>query len=746
MVNPRRRLTILIATALLAAGVPLLIVTACGPYFEPEVFTPTAHPESLKIFATGHLGILQPGYWQADKIVAYRYLVGGHLSPAEQAIYNPPEPPISSLDWQAKQQALEAQSPTNRWTVARAELTSQALLTKPSSDRTIEIQRQGYVERDNQLNCTDGAFDTATDTLRSRAKIWGPQSATLKDWIVAQDAVFSNCTQSGDIPQPAPANAPLLLKQDRAYQLAAAHFYATQYDQAMVGFESIAQDKSSPWSKWGEYLVARTEIRKAAFIAPATDWGQQAEFDPALMQSARNRLQQVAQTSDPQIHHAALAELSFVNVRLEPQQHLNEEATALAGPNPDPDFSRDLNDLRFLADHNVTGDTDLLRWVGLGGNTDPLQQWKSTHSAPWLLSAIAAAKPNTPESPSLTAAVASLPVDSPAYPTANYHRTNLLLQSGQAEQARQLATTLLAALNGDGMAGSRNAVLALRMLTAPSFNTFLEDAPRHTVGSDVPSQAAINLLCGDRPETTGCLKQIPTTQFDQDAAASFNLEIPLSLWVEAAASTSPLPPHLRQSVAWAAWVRALGLNDDATAKLLAPLLPPSVLASAGYSTGFPATLAMLRNPGLRPYLDQGVQRSASYRQLDEFRDNWWCQKWGDGPNLASGHPLPIAGPKLTPAFLTPAQQDAAKTQAATLNQLPNGVSWLGRRAIDYVKAHPEDPDAAESLALTVRATRYGCYQPPEKDAPQKAVSKEAFEILHKQYPKSPWTAKTAYYY
>jgi hypothetical protein len=121
-------------------------------------------------------------------------------------------------------------------------------------------------------------------------------------------------------------------------------------------------------------------------------------------------------------------------------------------------------------------------------------------------------------------------------------------------------------------------------------------------------------------------------------------------------------------------------------------------------------------------------------------------QWGDGPNLSAGHPLPTTASKRAPIFLTPAQQEAAKTQAATLNQLPNGVSWLGRRAIDYVKAHPEDPDAAESLALTVRATRYGCYQPPEKEAPQKAVSKEAFQILHQRYPKSPWTAKTSYYY
>jgi hypothetical protein len=45
--------------------------------------------------------------------------------------------------------------------------------------------------------------------------------------------------------------------------------------------------------------------------------------------------------------------------------------------------------------------------------------------------------------------------------------------------------------------------------------------------------------------------------------------------------------------------------------------------------------------------------------------------------------------------------------------------------------------------------RYGCFVGGDTDKPaleQKAVSKEAFTILHRLYPKSPWTAKTPYYY
>ena len=750
MVRSRRRPSILVAAAL-----PLLlvlVVMACGPDFEPEVFTPAIQPEDRKVYATGKLGILQPSYWQAEQVVAYRYLIGGRLSPAEQASYSPPPPVASNLDWKAQQQAQLAQIPANRWLAARAEFIQPPPFVKPSSDRVIEVKSQGSVERDDLLNCPDGAFDTAIDTLRARAKTWGAQSPGLRDWIVAQGAVFSNCNQPGTQPQSAPADAPRLLRQDRAYQIAAALFYATQYDQAIAAFESIAQDRSSPWSRWGEYLAARAEIRKAAFLAPSSGWDQIAKFDPTLMQSAQGRLQRVAKTADPQIQQAALAELSFVNVRLEPEKHLNEAATALAGPAPDPDFSRHLEDLEFLADHKVTGDTDLLRWMGLAGQpkstTDAYRQWSSTHSAPWLIAALAAARPNTSEASALLAAAARLPANSPAYPTATYHRVDLLLQSGRSGQARELATTLLNALQGTGMTGSRNAVLALRMLTAPTLTAFLEDAPRTVVPSGFTSQSAFSLRCQQRegsPSPEGCVKPIPPAQFDQDAAQIFNQQLPLTLWIEAA-NQHTLPENLRQGVAWAAWVRALGLNEDAAARRLTPMLPPSVRAIVSDSTGFPATLAMLRNPGLRPYLDQGVQRSATYGERDELRDNWWCEMWGGGPDPRPGYPLSLAPPRLAPTFLTPAQQAAAKAQAAALNQLPNGVTWLGRRAIDYVKSHPEDPEAAESLALTVRATRFGCFLPPEKAAPQKGVSKEAFDLLHRRYPKSPWTAKTPYHY
>jgi hypothetical protein len=245
-------------------------------------------------------------------------------------------------------------------------------------------------------------------------------------------------------------------------------------------------------------------------------------------------------------------------------------------------------------------------------------------------------------------------------------------------------------------------------------------------------------------QAAALVKDTSPLQFDEDAPRVFNQRFPLALWVEAA-NSPVLPQQLRDGVALAAWVRAVGLDDAAIVKQIAPMLPKEIRASTGDSTGFPATLTMLRNPGLRPYLQQGVQRSLSYHQLDDYRDNWWCAKWSDGEieqNPANGNLLPRQAIQV--GFLTQTEQSAAAKERDQLNTLPGGVVWLGRRAIAYVKEHPDDKDGAEALGLTVRATRYGCFL--EKDGDKKAVSKEAFTMLHRLYPKSDWAARTPYYY
>jgi hypothetical protein len=189
------------------------------------------------------------------------------------------------------------------------------------------------------------------------------------------------------------------------------------------------------------------------------------------------------------------------------------------------------------------------------------------------------------------------------------------------------------------------------------------------------------------------------------------------------------------------------LQDAASAARLAPSLPKAVRDTAGSGIGFPADLAILRNPGIRPYLELGVSRVASFSYFDDLRDNWWCKPWGDPQNYEQAKnptQLPI------PPFLPPDELARAASEYQHLQQFPDSVIVIGQRVLDYAKSHPDDPLVPEALALTVRAGHYACQPYNTTGDPDKSeytpISKQAFEFLHRRYPKSPWALKTRYYY
>jgi hypothetical protein len=755
----------LVVAGLVAAGLPaallLVAVMACGPDYGPEVFVPANHPEKPALFAQGRLGVLQSGYFHAELVVAYRYLSGGKLSNAEKDAYSPPElSPEELAAYRAQHEARVAAQPINRWLKARedAHASPPAAEVQIAQDRVIETKIDNWVVRDDQLNCPDAAYATAADTLENRLKTWGSGSAELMEWVRGQDAVFSNCAKPGTMPAATQPGWSTALRQDRAYQIAAAKFYALDFDGAKADFVAIGKDKASPWSRWGEYLAARAEVRKAANTGKTADYGELANFDMDGLKAAQARLLKLQQqTNDSEVRHAAAAELGFIEVRLEPAKRLDQVSKALAGPQPDREFKQDMKDLDFLMDHNVAGDTDLVRWIrniqGAGtpvivksatGETtteEGLSVWRQEHRLPWLVAAIAKGDAEI----ELMDAAAEVKPDSPAYATVNYYRIGLILGAGKRVEARALADTMIAGLGPNDMASTRNAFLAERIQTARSLAEFLADAPRTMIESE--SSNAEMAQCVGTGAANRCAAKIPPRQFDVDAAGFFNTQMPLDLWEEAAQS-SALPKYLRDAVAWAAWMRALGLGDAAATKQMSALLPDAVRKTSGDSDGFPATLALLRNPGLRPYLEQGVQRSVTYAMLDDYRDNWWGSRWGDGDWRLEryGTDNLKAEPPGHTDFLTAQQQKQAANEDARLNALPVAAVWLGQRAIAYVKAHPDDKDAAEALALTVRATHLSSSSGESKEDGESAVSKQAFEMLHRMYPKSPWALRTKYYY
>ena len=242
-----------------------------------------------------------------------------------------------------------------------------------------------------------------------------------------------------------------------------------------------------------------------------------------------------------------------------------------------------------------------------------------------------------------------------------------------------------------------------------------------------------------------CVKNVLPEQLSGDAAGFFNVQAPLSVWAEAASSTV-LSEQLRRAIAMEGWVRSVLLKDDAAGAKLFPLLPSELQQQAGGATGFRAQVTIVRNPGLRPYLDAGVQRAYSYDFVESYRDNWWCDDW-----QASWAAIPPPVQEVPVAFLANADRNEGERQASELGRRPEAAEYLGPLVLAYANNHPNDPDVPESLYLVLRMIRYGCSGSPvidpaaAKESEQKIaeIKKAAARLLRQRYAASPWTKKAA---
>ncbi len=795
-----------VPSLLLVCIFALFSAQACGPDFFPDVFVLKLRPDHPKEFAAGKLGVLLPTYPRADLIVAYRYLNGGALTPAEQAAYTPtyafPDPQWEQ-QWNAENAAVhDGDDPASSWKKLHDHYAGSApSVQQERTDST--TNPAGFVSQISYDNCSADAFRTAAATLQARAKTWGSQSPELADWLRAQDTVFNNCAQSQfQLPADPPPAAPALLKADRAYQQAASRFYAASYADARRNFEAIALDENSPWHSIAPYLAARCLVRQAFHDAKVNGGEDMATFDPALMQHAADLLQALLKQDLPGAPRQAIRnELDLVRMRTEPMVRSRELAAALAGPASDAGYGQHLRDLTWFLDakldslpiredtsaydfefvrkspesqdvprtdqdkvsifsktytdlSDLRASTPLIDWLitfqsPAGQAKDhAIAQWRATHEPYWLLAAVFKASEKDAAAPELVSAAAGIKPDTPAWESFTYHRIRLLLALGRAPEARALLTETLPQVRAGGRDSSVNLFLGLEARASADLYEFLTWAPRKILAKSSQSQSALD-QCLDvmkNPKRVyECARTVEPVQFSADSAGFFNTQAPLATLVDAA-NSSTLPQQLRTSIAIMAWVRAVLLKDDATAAKLFPLLPAKLQQQAGPGTGFHPLMALLRNPGLRPYLDPGVQRNYSYDFGESYADNWWCQDWktnwyGDNGPLRPLDPV---------AFLAPAQHSQADKELSKLLGETGASVYLGSLTIDYANAHPEDRDVPESLYLVLRMIRYGCDRWQDIPGAGKRdsvdeIRKAAARLLRQRYASSPWTKKAAPY-
>jgi len=738
----------------IAMGVAGSYALACGPFLTIFRAVETVRPAKPAAYERGELGVVREHFARRYLVQAYRRFSGRPsiavapvAAPLREGPYVPDRDRGAQKAWRDLHQRVTGSDP------------------KTDTDRRIARYQ-------SVTNCLDGTFASAAATGAARIDKYGEGSPEVRDWFRAQDAVLANCAGAAAavLPDPAPPNADALTRADRAYQTAAAHFYAMEFDEAAKGFRQIAADTASPWRPYGRYLAGRALLRDAT-IAETLD-------RQAMLDAQREFRATLADRDAAALHSSARGLIDLITFRIDPVQRLRDVSGPVATADtvtPDQlvEYERVMNvllgdtttfDYAGLRDRDAIAATaDLNDWVTVmqGAGDAPaaraIAQWKKTSAPPWLVAALWKIAPSDSDAPAVLAAAERVAPASPAFLTTAFLRVRLLTSRGEVAQARALLATLPSQPVPNADAETVNLLNAERFKLAQSMAELLNAAPRRVV-SERGDVAAWN--DPDEPPASGA----PAARepvFDDDAGIVFSRHLPLARLVEASTSTV-LPPRLRLRVASAAFTRAWMLNRGDAALAVAPVLralsPGAAADLKAFEAAAPADRhiaglrLLLRTPGLRADVtgledDQDYQERELSRDFDHvFRRNWWCafttkDKGGVGPDGEVVALLYKSRDEMSPSFLSADERAALQREHEALAAIGTAPNYLAAEAVAWALARPSDPDAAEALAHAVEGTRWGCTNPRTT-----AASRAAFQTLHKLFPKTVWAQKTKYWY
>ncbi len=740
----------------LACAVMLVIPAAlypCGPVFSSPIFVMPGPVDDAK-YAAGEMGIPLRSYGRAYVFIAYRYFDGQPLSKEEQASVYSYQKGAGFQTFGAGYDSSENSEITKPWEEARQKFGAEPL-AQPI-DPFKEHKNYNFY-----LNCPPPAFVTAAATLTDRSKKFSAEE--LKNWVAAQDAAFSNCSGKAvnAIPADAAGSASALLKQDRAYQIAAANFYAGYFDNAIAGFRAIAADKQSPWHVWGRFLVGRSMIRKATLNVEREDEA----FDPKVLEQAEEELREVV--ADPElapVHEAAQQMLGFTNFRLHPAELQVRLANDLAKRTTPETMEREIGDyVKLTGNNGIEPKDDMSVWIrsferfGTEAPDSEVKQqppgaeviksWQEKKTVPWLALAISAARADDKGLKELVGEAGKVKSDSPAYPTVQYHLTRLEMERGDLAEARKQTEAFLAAKGEQVPLSTKNMFLRLRLVAASDFADFMKYAERRPVAVGAEGFDEMNEVCQQDKSTGACKRDF----LDPMAAKQLDW-MPLSYWMTAV-NTLKAGAELRQEMVLATWTRAWLTDDWAVADHAARVTEQEVkgaskfldtfLGSGDLATKkFAGAFAILHWPGVQPTMNVGSLRDDRLDEINNFRQNWWCGlKEQMVFQQATENKTPTALKPDFPAFLSASDRNMAQTTQAKILSSAVAPNYLVPIVLSWAKAHPDDPRVPEALALSVKATRFGC-----TDDRTTGFSKAAFTLLHGKYPQSEWAKKTKYYY
>lgn len=711
------------AGIVVAMSVAPMGLDSCGIGLpEPVLVARRGPADPRAAFLKGKVGVIQSTYDQRSLIAAYRVLSGSPLSEAEFDEFFPP-PTSEGFVNPYNNAALDF------WNQTRGRVRVD-VGGSISPHKSVQAEGQYYYFR----NCLDDAFLSASRTLEDRAGVWGWDDQRIRDWVTAQQQVFTHCSGNQAVtPAPPDDQMDRLLAADRRYQLAAVHFYDGEWQKARTAFEQIANDKDSPWRGIAPYLIARAYVREGSIT----------EKKEVLREAEKQLTAIIADPKQSEWRDASTAMLDYVRLRIDPYTRMAKLASTLMRPGEEDDVNQALTDFIYLFNRfsdwradtaPMAASSDLADWLltmQRGSKEEHVvARWKATHNPAWLIAALQVST-DEKELPALLNAARQVKPTAPEYESLMYLGLIRYVVSGKQEEARVWADS---ALRRPMLVSSRNLILGERLKLARNWSEFLRYAPRRPEphlemfdNHELPAKAP------PTPSGTAPL-------FDWDVIEIMNAQVPLSLWIDASRNALT-PVHLQLQIAQSAWMRAVLLDRHAEARQLiervVQIQPAFANATREYLAAADpvahkraALLLILRTPGLDPDLNplDGVPVNLASSK----RTGGGC--WGFVKTTGST-------PRAT-SFLTSAQREQNEGEHDRLAKTaPFGATYLAEEAVKWAQSLPSDERVPEVLHLAVQATRFGM-----KDERTGEFSRQAFTLLHKNYPQSEWAKKTKYWF
>ncbi len=637
----------------------------------------------------------------------------------------------------------------------------------------------GYVK------CPLTSYSFATATLNELARRDDATPERLQAWVATQRQVFKACGDDPTSPRPpygekvavpAPAELPateaVYWRQMQQYQLASFAFYDNNYERAFQLYTAIGATAQHPLRRWGEYLALRAQARAATYVPEQDQWKLAQEIRKEGPEAAAARLaaQQkklaaieaaiahiLANPDLASLHEASRAIGRAMQARLTPAQRFAQLSKLLDDPRANPYLDDHLGDWRVLADGGLLASTreqagfvDWIQTIRQCRNADAqrdcaterqhaldvwqryIKQDNQPQARVWLLASVLMSGRLSPEQEQAALRVSA---SAPEYLTIRYALARHYRLNGAADKARAVADAALAspALAASNSTSARNQFLQERFAVATS-----------------PADAAKYLLRAHSrnldPDTGEQSKdREAVTDIAADGQRWLNSGLSASDLADLASQTS-LPATVRTRIAIAAWLRfdLLGQQDAALAAAkvveqqapeLAPVTQAYLKQPAAAERHYTLVVNALKY-GLSPTFP-GYPQPPELRNAEGTLADMWCKlpaKTGASYFENTDAEFSLPSPNL-------GNTAARDKELAELSKLKTATGYIGDTVMARAKTSPADPELPWLLYVIVQSTRGGCL-----DADAKALSRNAFSVLHKRYGQSEWADKTPYYY